>query len=85
MKSVVLYLHMHQPLRIKQYSIFSVGHDHDYWTEKDWYAGPNNERIFKKVNVLFDCTLADFLIGIGNQFLITSFCQVMYIIVMMTV
>ena len=49
MKSVVLYLHMHQPLRIKQYSIFSVGHDHDYWTEKDWYAGPNNERIFKKV------------------------------------
>jgi alpha-amylase len=40
---------MHQPWRLKHYSIFSVDHDHDYWTEKDWYAGTNNERIFKKV------------------------------------
>ena len=49
MKSLVLYLHMHQPYRVKHYSIFAVGHDHDYWTDKDWYAGTNNERIFKKV------------------------------------
>ena len=49
MKSIVLYLHMHQPYRVKHYSIFSVDHDHDYWTNKDWYAGSNNERIFKKV------------------------------------
>lgn len=49
MRSIVLYLHMHQPWRMKHYSIFSVDHDHDYWTEKDWYAGTNNERIFKKV------------------------------------
>jgi len=49
MRSVVLYLHMHQPWRLKHYSIFSVDHDHDYWTEKDFYAGTNNERIFKKV------------------------------------
>lgn len=49
MRSIVLYLHMHQPYRLKQYSIFSVGHDHDYWNDKDWYAGTNNERIFKKV------------------------------------
>ncbi len=49
MNSIVLYLHMHQPLRLKNYSIFSVGQNHDYWTEKDWYAGTNNERIFKKV------------------------------------
>lgn len=49
MRSVVLYLHMHQPWRLKHYNIFSVDHDHDYWTEKDWYAGTNNERIFKKV------------------------------------
>lgn len=40
---------MHQPYRLKRYGIFSVGHDHDYWTDKDWYAGTNNERIFKKV------------------------------------
>ncbi len=49
MNSIVLYLHMHQPLRLKHYSIFAVGQDHDYWTEKDWYAGSNNERIFKKI------------------------------------
>lgn len=49
MNSIVLYLHMHQPLRLKHYNIFSAGQDHDYWTEKDWYAGSNNERIFKKV------------------------------------
>ena len=49
MRSIVLYLHMHQPWRLKHYNIFSVDHDHDYWTEKDWYAGTNNERIFKKV------------------------------------
>jgi len=40
---------MHQPWRLKHYNIFSVDHDHDYWTEKDWYAGTNNERVFKKV------------------------------------
>ncbi len=49
MKSIVLYLHMHQPYRVKHYSIFSVGHDHDYWIDKDWYTGANNERVFKKV------------------------------------
>lgn len=49
MKSIVLYLHMHQPYRVKHYSIFSVDHDHDYWTDKDWYTGANNERVFKKV------------------------------------
>ena len=45
----MLYLHMHQPYRVKQYSIFSVGHDHDYWTDKNWYAQENNQRIFEKV------------------------------------
>ena len=49
MSSIVLYLHMHQPYRVKHYNIFAVGHDHDYWTDKDWYAGTNNERVFKKV------------------------------------
>jgi alpha-amylase len=40
---------MHQPYRVKQYSIFSVGRDHDYWHDKDWYAKDNNERVFEKV------------------------------------
>ena len=49
MRSIVLYLHMHQPYRVKQYSIFSVGRDHDYWVDKNWYAQENNQRIFEKV------------------------------------
>ena len=49
MRSIVLYLHMHQPYRVKRYSIFAVGHDHDYWTDKDWFAKENNQRIFEKV------------------------------------
>ena len=49
MRSIVLYLHMHQPYRVKHYSIFSVGYNHDYFHDPDWYAKENNERIFKKV------------------------------------
>jgi alpha-amylase len=55
---------MHQPYRVKRYSIFAVGHDHDYWHETDYYADDNNQRIFKKVadksyrpmmSMLLDC------------------------------
>lgn len=49
MRSIVLYMHMHQPYRVKHYSMFSVGKDHDYWNEKDWYARCNNQRVFEKV------------------------------------
>lgn len=49
MRSIVLYMHMHQPYRVKHYSMFSVGKDHDYWNEKDWYARNNNQRVLEKV------------------------------------
>lgn len=49
MPNLVFYFHLHQPYRVKQYNIFSVGKDHDYWREDAWQAGTNNERIFKKV------------------------------------
>ena len=32
MRSIVLYLHMHQPYRLKHYSIFSVSHDDELHT-----------------------------------------------------
>ncbi|MDO4978681.1 MAG: glycoside hydrolase family 57 protein [Candidatus Saccharibacteria bacterium] len=48
MRAICLYLHMHQPYRVKQYSIFNVARDHDYW-EPDFYSKQSNERIFKKV------------------------------------
>ena len=40
---------MHQPWRIRHYSIFDVGQNHNYFGEHDWYAKSNNERIFRKV------------------------------------
>src|SRR5574344_47366 len=48
MRAICLYLHIHQPYRIRQYSIFNVGRDHDYWVS-DFYSKQSNERIFKKV------------------------------------
>lgn len=48
MAAVVLYFHVHQPYRIKPYSIFQAGHDHDYFTSKDEMK-LNNEIILDKV------------------------------------
>lgn len=48
MRAICLYLHIHQPLRYREYSIFEVGHNHDYFT--DHYNGrQSNQRIFEKV------------------------------------
>ncbi|MBI4127461.1 MAG: alpha-amylase [Parcubacteria group bacterium] len=48
MPSVCLYFQVHQPLRIKKYRVFDIGHDSDYFNE----AGENNlnnKRILRKV------------------------------------
>ena len=48
MRAVCLYLHIHQPIRYRQYSIFDVANNSNYF--KDDYNGrQSNERIFKKV------------------------------------
>lgn len=47
-RGIVLYLHVHQPLRIRDYSIFNTAQEHDYFNgqgEND----RNNERVFHKV------------------------------------
>lgn len=45
---VTLYLHVHQPWRIRQYSIFDVAHQHDYFSGGHNPA-QDNEKIFLKV------------------------------------
>lgn len=50
MKSVVLYLHAHQPLRIKPYSVFDAGHDHYYFNDEAEYKDTNNRFIIDKVS-----------------------------------
>ncbi len=47
MKSVVLYLHAHQPHRIKPYTIFDSANDHSYFNSQDIQT--NNQAILHKV------------------------------------
>ncbi len=48
-RGIVLYLHVHQPLRIRKYSIFDTAQHHDYFNEADVHSDRNNERVFRKV------------------------------------
>ena len=48
MRAICLYLHIHQPIRYREYSIFDVGNDSNYFNS-DYNSRQSNERIFKKV------------------------------------
>ena len=48
MRAICLYLHIHQPVRYREYSIFDVGNTSNYY--QDNYTGrQSNQRIFNKV------------------------------------
>ncbi len=47
-KAIVLYLHVHQPYRIRHYTIFDAGNNHDYF-DASLEDKTNNERIIHKV------------------------------------
>jgi alpha-amylase len=48
-KAIVLYLHVHQPYRIRHYTIFDAAHDSNYF-DAHFDAKTNNERIIHKVS-----------------------------------
>ncbi|PJE64149.1 MAG: alpha-amylase [Candidatus Ryanbacteria bacterium CG10_big_fil_rev_8_21_14_0_10_43_42] len=48
MSSVCFYFQVHQPLRIKPYRIFDIGHDHDYFNDNS-DTNLNNKKILHKV------------------------------------
>ena len=48
MRAICLYLHLHQPLRYREYSFFDIGESHEYFNA-DYNSREGNERIFKKV------------------------------------
>lgn len=48
MRAICLYLHIHQPLRYREYSIFDVGVDSNYFYDH-YNSRQSNERIFRKV------------------------------------
>lgn len=47
-KAIVLYLHVHQPYRIRHYTVFDTGTRHDYF-DAEYDSQESNERILKKV------------------------------------
>jgi len=47
-KAIVLYLHVHQPYRVRHYTIFDAGTDHEYFTAP-YDDRTSNERIVHKV------------------------------------
>lgn len=48
-RAVTLYLHVHQPWRVRQYSIFDTAERHDYFACNEGGSDVNNEYTFKKV------------------------------------
>ena len=48
MRAICLYLHIHQPIRYREYSIFDVGNNSNYFND-NFDSRQSNERIFKKV------------------------------------
>lgn len=48
MLSVCLYLHVHQPYRIKQYRVFDIGNDDQYFNDSG-ESERNNKKIIEKV------------------------------------
>ena len=47
-KSIVLYLHVHQPYRIRHYTVFDAAVNHDYFNS-EYQSNASNERVLKKV------------------------------------
>lgn len=47
-KAIVLYLHVHQPFRMRHYTVFDSGMQHNYF-DAEYDDGASNERILKKV------------------------------------
>lgn len=49
-QAICLYLHVHQPYRIRHYTIFEAGHDHNYFNDSTPGALTNNQFILDKVS-----------------------------------
>ena len=48
-RGITLYLHVHQPLRVRDYSVFETATDHNYFNEPDPLSDRNNKKVFDKV------------------------------------
>lgn len=48
-RGIVLYLHTHQPYRVRKYTVFDIAAKHDYFNEPVYNCDRNNEQVFRKV------------------------------------
>ena len=48
-RGIVLYLHVHQPWRVREYSVFETTLSHNYFDEPHTETDRNNERVMRKV------------------------------------
>jgi len=48
-RGITLYLHVHQPLRVRDYSVFDTANDHNYFNDPDPLSDRNNKKVFDKV------------------------------------
>lgn len=48
-RGIVLYLHAHQPFRVRKYSVFDTAVKHDYFEDPAYETERNNEQVFRKV------------------------------------
>jgi alpha-amylase len=48
-RGITLYLHVHQPYRVREYTVFDASIDHNYFNDPDSQSNHNNEKILNKV------------------------------------
>jgi len=48
-KAICLYLHVHQPYRVRNYSVFDAGADHNYFSMATQHPRLNNKNVLQKV------------------------------------
>lgn len=48
-RGITLYLHAHQPYRVREYSVFDASIDHNYFNDPDPLSNQNNQKILNKV------------------------------------
>ena len=48
-RGITLYLHVHQPYRVRDYSVFDTSIDHNYFNDPDTQSNHNNKKILNKV------------------------------------
>lgn len=48
-RGITLYLHVHQPYRVREYSVFDTSTNHNYFNDPDPQSNQNNEKVLRKV------------------------------------